>query len=162
MVRVWVPMGRNNFNIYNIIYYIIYINSCIYCFPAVCLDGEEVCVICHLSAVTGGSIENSLYFSSILCFSTCFFKKSAKSVVFHFLSSHFCRVPAGSRGRHTDKERFEDIILYWNLDNSFAQGNKQKTLTLMLYACSMWSSLYIVWRGLLFIIGQGQSRASVQ
>ena len=118
-------------------------------------------VICQLSPVA--SIENSLYFSSILCFSTCFFKKkSAKSFVFHFLSSYFCRVPAGSRGRHTDKERFEDIILYWNLDNSFAQGNKQKTLTLMLYACSMWSSLYIVWRGLLFIIGQRQSRASVQ
>ena len=145
-----------------IIYYIIYINSCIYCFPAVSLDGGEVCVICHLSAVTGGSIENSLYFSSILCFSTCSSKNRQNPLFFHFLSSYFCRVPAGSRGRHTDKERFEDIILYWNLDNSFAQGNKQKTLTLMLYACSMWSSLYIVWRGLLFIIGQRQSRASVQ
>ena len=160
-------MGRNNFNIYNIIsyniiYYIIYINSCIYCFPAVSLDGEEVCVICHLSAVTGGEHRKLPLFLIHFMFFNLFLQKTAKSFVFHFLSSYFCRVPAGSRGRHTDKERFEDIILYWNLDNSFAQGNKQKTLTLMLYACSMWSSLYIVWRGLLFIIGQRQSRASVQ
>lgn len=159
MVRVWVP--RVEIILIYIIYYIIYINSCIYCFSSCLLMvGGVLSVICQLSPVA--SIENSLYFSSILCFSTCFSKKSAKSFVFHFLSSYFCRVPAGSRGRHTDKERFEDIILYWNLDNSFAQGNKQKTLTLMLYACSMWSSLYIVWRGLLFIIGQRQSRASVQ
>ena len=84
-------------------------------------------------------------------FFNLFLQKIGKILCFfHFLSSYFCRVPAGSRGRHTDKERFEDIILYWNLDNSFAQGNKQETLTLLLYTCLM-GSLYTDWRGLLFI-----------
>ena len=79
---VWVPMGRNNFNIYNILYYIIYINSCIYCFPAVSLDGGRcvLSVICQLSPVA--SIENSLYFLSILCFSTYFFKKNRQNPLF--------------------------------------------------------------------------------
>ena len=70
--------------------------------------------------------------------------------------------PYGCKGRHIGKERFEDIILYWNLDNSFAQGNKQKNAHADVIYLLQVGSLYIVWRGLLFIIGQRQSRASVQ
>ena len=111
---LWVPMGRNNFNIYNILYYIIlYILILVYIVFQLSLLMVRRCVlsvICQLSPVA--SIENSLYFSSILCFSTCFFKKSAKSFVFHFLSSYFCRVPAGSRGRHTYRLAWA-IVYYW-------------------------------------------------
>ena len=137
--------------IYIIYYIILYILILVYIVFQLSLLMVRRCVlsvICQLSPVA--SIENSLYFSSILCFSTCFFKKSAKSVVFHFLSSHFCRVPAGSRGRHTDKERFEILSLVgiWTISKN--EDNKQETLTLLLYTCLM-GSLYTDWRGLLFI-----------
>ena len=153
-------MGRDNFNIYNILYILILVYIV---FQLSVLMVGGVCylssVICQLSPVA--SIENSLYFSSILCFSTCSSKNRQNPLFFHFLSSYFCRVPAGSRGRHTDKERFEILSLVgiWTISKN--EDNKQETLTLLLYTCLM-GSLYTDWRGLLFIIGQGQSRASVQ
>lgn len=120
--------------------------------------GGVLSVICQLSPVA--SIENSLYFLSILCFSTCFSKKSAKSFVFHFLSSYFCRVPAGSRGRHTDKERFEILSLVgiWTISKN--EDNKQETLTLLLYTC-LDTAVYIsIGVGYCLLLILRQSRAS--
>ena len=99
--------------------------------------------------------------SFVFMFCSLFSKKSVKTLVYLSYSFYFCRVPVRNGDRHIGKERFEDIIPYWNLDNFMHKDNKQENAHVIVIYLPV-GSLYTDWRGLLFITCAGLSRASIR
>ena len=77
-----------------------------------------------------------------LCSSTYSQQKSKFFLCIQILYPYICCVLMNNKGRHIGKERFEDIIPYWNLDNFMHKDNKQENAHVIVIYLPGWQFIY--------------------